>query len=77
MAVITQCKTTGWKATTLSHVVTQQALGETYKYRKISFGKETIMIGKTREECRAGFAILAIFSVIASYRPLGLNKKST
>ena len=68
---------TEWEATTLSHVVTQQALGETYKYRKISFGKGNEMIGKTREECRAGFAILAIFSVIASCRPLGLNKKST
>ena len=62
-----------------------------FKYRKISFGEGNKVINlviqqfydlddildKIREECRAGFAIFAIFLVIASYRPLGLNKKST
>ena len=60
-AVITQCKTTEWKATTLSHVVTQQALGETYKYRKISFGKETIMIGKTERNAGQDLQFLRSF----------------
>ena len=41
-------KTTKWIVSTLSHVVTKQALGENFKYRKFPLEKETLMAARMR-----------------------------